>query len=127
MGDFASKPAAVGPSEPEYLRLSTDERIRVLLHSLLTHRPERIYLFGSAACGEADELSDLDVVIILDSPLPFLERLAHLARYIPGESGAVDLLAYTPAEWEQMLSAGNAFAEMVAEEGKLLYDRASQG
>ncbi len=106
---------------------STDERIATVLESLLPYDPDRIYLFGSAARGEADEFSDLDVVVILPSSLPFLERLLMLGRSLPLDTGAVDLLAYSPGEWQGMLASGNAFAEMVAKEGKLLYERARSG
>ncbi len=35
--------------------------------------------------------------------------------------GAIDILVYTPAEFEAMQQEGNAFAEMVVEEGRLIY------
>jgi len=35
----------------------------------------------------------------------------------------VDLLVYTPEEFAAMRRAGNAFAEMIVEEGCLLYGR----
>jgi predicted nucleotidyltransferase len=43
-------------------------RIQRLLEALERYSPERVYLFGSWARGEADELSDLDVVIIKRTP-----------------------------------------------------------
>ena len=96
-------------------------RLVRLLEGLRGCGAERIYLFGSAARGEADELSDLDVVVILPSALPFFERLRQLARLIPPEAGGVDLLAYTPDEFQAMQRDGNAFAEMVQAEGQLVY------
>ena len=54
--------------------------------------PERVYLFGSWARGDADELSDLDIVIIRESNLPFLDRLREAAQRLPADVGAVDLL-----------------------------------
>jgi uncharacterized protein len=105
---------------------SIEARIKLLLKSILPHDPERVYLFGSAARGEADELSDLDVIVILHSHLSFFERLSMLGGALPLELGAVDLLAYSPEEWEDMISSGNAFAQMVSEEGEVLYERAPQ-
>jgi predicted nucleotidyltransferase len=98
-------------------------RLARLLEGLRGCGAERIYLFGSAARGEADDLSDLDVVVILRSALPFFDRLRELARLIPPAAGGVDLLAYTPDEFEAMQRDGNAFAEMVLDEGQLIYGR----
>jgi predicted nucleotidyltransferase len=103
------------------LRVQT--RLARLLEGLRGCGAERIYLFGSAARGEADDLSDLDVVVILRTSLPFFDRLLALARLIPPAAGGVDLLAYTPDEFEAMQRDGNAFAEMIVEEGQLIYDR----
>jgi hypothetical protein len=37
------------------------------------------------------------------------------------------MLAYSPEEWQGMLASGNAFAGMVVEEGKLIYERPAAG
>jgi len=99
-------------------------RLARLLEGLRGSGAERIYLVGSAARGEADDLSDLDVVVIMRTPLAFFDRLSALGRLIPPAAGGVDLLAYTPDEFDAMRRDGNAFAEMVAEEGQLIYERA---
>ena len=98
-------------------------RIQRLLESLQPYQAERVYLFGSAARGEEDELSDLDIVIIKRSASPFFDRLREVGRLLPPESGAVDVLVYTPEEFAAMRREGNAFAEMIAEEGHLIYGR----
>lgn len=64
-----------------------------------TYGPERIYLFGSWARGEADELSDIDLVVIKPTSTPFLERLREVARLLPSQIGAVDVFVYTPEEF----------------------------
>jgi predicted nucleotidyltransferase len=85
--------------------------------------PEQIFLIGSWARGEADELSDLDVVVIRQTTQPFLERLHEVARLLPADIGAVDVLVYTPEEFAAMRRDENAFARTVCEEGVLVYDR----
>lgn len=100
-----------------------DKYIRHFLKSLRPYAPERVYLFGSWAREEADELSDMDVVIIKRTPLPFLERIREVLSLLPQDMGAIDVLVYTPEEWARMKETGNAFVEMVMEEGKLIYER----
>ncbi len=54
-------------------------RIARLIEALRPYRAERVYLFGSAAQEEEDELSDLDLVIIKRTELPFIDRLREVA------------------------------------------------
>lgn len=106
--------------------MSVTARVERLLEALRGYGPERVYLFGSAARGEADELSDLDVVVIKQTTTPFLDRLREVARLLPLDLGAVDLLVYTPEEFARMRHEGNAFAEMIAEEGMLIYGQPAE-
>jgi predicted nucleotidyltransferase len=101
--------------------------IRRLLAALHPYQAERIYLFGSCAREEEDEFSDLDVVIIKPTAHSFFERLRQVGRLLPADLGAVDILVYTPEEFAAMLAQGNAFAEMIVEEGRLLYDQQTEG
>ena len=100
--------------------MTTAERIDRVVEALRACAPERIYVFGSAARGEADDLSDLDVVVVARSDLPFFDRLRDVGRLLPADVGAVDLLVYTPSELSEMVRRGNAFAEMLLEEGLLV-------
>jgi len=91
-----------------------------LRRRLIAAGARRIYLFGSYARGEADEDSDVDVVVIKDTPLPFFERLREVSACLDPD-WPVDLLVYTPAEFERMCREGNAFAELISEEGVLVH------
>ena len=72
-------------------------------------------------------MSDLDVVVIQRTDTPFLERVQQVSRSLSLDGGAVDLFVYTPDEFTQMLHDGNAFAQLIAEEGVLLYDGTAEG
>ena len=63
--------------------------------------PERILLFGSRAAGTADEASDVDLIVVYRTEKRFLDRLdeLYLAFDLPF---AVDILAYTPEEFERL-------------------------
>jgi hypothetical protein len=43
-----------------------------------------------------------------------------VAELLPAEVGGVNLLVYTPEEFAAMRREGNAFAEMIAEEARVL-------
>ena len=90
--------------------------------------PERIVLFGSFARGDQNRASDLDLVVIATTPLPFCERIGRALESAYGASRRlpVEVLVYTPEEWRRMAAAGNSFVARVAREGRVLYDRESQ-
>ncbi len=102
-------------------------RIRKVVDALRSYQPERIYLFCSWASREEDELSDLDMVVIKPTAAPFFDRIREVLGLLPSGMGGVDVLVYTPEEFEAMQREGNAFAELVAEEGLLIYGRQTQG
>jgi predicted nucleotidyltransferase len=84
--------------------------------------PETIILFGSYAHGNPDEESDIDIIVIYHTPKRFLDRLEelYLSWDIPK---AVDILAYTPDEFDQMKKE-NAFIHDALKHGRVIYERA---
>lgn len=101
-------------------------KIDQLIEALRPYQPECVYLFGSWMRGEEDDLSDLDIVVIKHTTLPFFDRLREVGRLLPAGIGGVDVLVYTPEEFATMRREGNAFAEMIAEEARLIYGRQAE-
>ena len=99
------------------------KRINELVKKLEAYEPEQVFLFGSWARGEADEVSDIDLIIIKPTDEDFFDRIRTVMRLL-NHPGAVDVLVYTPEEFKRMRKAGNAFIEMILEEGVLLYGKA---
>jgi predicted nucleotidyltransferase len=95
-----------------------------LVQALQRYQPQRIILFGSAARGEADADSDLDVLVIKDTPEPFVQRLEAMARLCPSGVHA-DILVYTPEEIQRMIEDGNPFVLRALKEGRVLYEARS--
>ena len=62
---------------------------------------KRALLFGSLARGEVRGQSDLDLILIVDTGEPFVERCARFYASLEPRIG-MDLLVYTPAEFEAM-------------------------
>ena len=83
--------------------------------------PQRIIIFGSFARGDWDEMSDIDVIVVYRTNKSFLDRLKelYLSWDIPK---AVDILAYTPEEFEQMFQQ-NVFIQEALNTGEVLYER----
>ena len=99
-------------------------KVQQTVDDLKRYQPQRIILFGSAARGDADEYSDLDFVVIKQTNRRFLERLKEAALLV-NVPGAVDILVYTPSEWQRMQERESPFAERVLAEGRVVYEARS--
>jgi predicted nucleotidyltransferase len=85
------------------------------------YRPQKVLLFGSVAVDETGEWSDLDLVIIKETNRRFLDRIKEVMQLLRPRVG-VDILVYTPAEFEQ-LSRERAFVrDEIVGKGKVLYE-----
>lgn len=80
---------------------------------------KRIILFGSLAQGCPGLGSDLDLLMVWDTPLDFLTRTAELYRQLQPRL-ATDLLVYTPEELSRM--ANKPFIQNILRNGKVLYE-----
>lgn len=84
-------------------------------------QPHRIILFGSHAAGTADEESDVDLIVVYETDKRFLDRLRELYMAWDLPKG-VDILAYTPAEFAELMST-RAFVQDAVASGEVLYER----
>lgn len=85
-------------------------------------QPDRIILFGSRAWGAARPDSDVDLLVIVDSEDPPVERAVALGRLFRPRPAPLDLLVMTPSEVRERLGAGDRFLRRILEEGEVLYD-----
>jgi predicted nucleotidyltransferase len=81
--------------------------------------------FGSVARGEADSWSDLDLLIVTETTRPFLERFKDFAG-LYDVWPRLDLLIYTPEEFERMIAEDNPLVTLALREGVVLH-QAEQG
>ena len=97
--------------------------LEVLRARLAPHlrRARRAIVFGSVARGEADEWSDLDLLVVADTTRPFFERWRDFAGLFDVWP-RLDLLVYTPAELERLRAEGRAFIEHVLAEGVVVHE-----
>lgn len=85
----------------------------------------QIMVFGSMASGTPHEWSDLDVAVVMETALPFLERIRSIQRRVRLRV-AMDLLVYTPDEWATLTQTRPFMREEIAAKGRVVYDRSSR-
>jgi uncharacterized protein len=90
------------------------------LTALLT--PERIYLFGSQARGDASTDSDYDLLIVVrESRLPRYRREQEAFRALCGLGISTDVIVFTRDEFERGKQVVTSLPATVEREGRLLY------
>lgn len=84
---------------------------------------ESVVLFGSYARGDAQEDSDVDLLIIAESNLPRFKRSRELYKLLRPYPFPMDLIVYTPQEIEKGKKSPVSFVSRVLREGEVVYDR----
>ena len=75
---------------------------------LIQHKVLEAYLFGSYIQGLASAWSDIDLLIVMPTTQPFLERSrAFSDLYELGLS--IDILVYTPEEFNHLKTSDSGF------------------
>ncbi|MBO5870863.1 MAG: nucleotidyltransferase domain-containing protein [Clostridia bacterium] len=90
-----------------------------IIKTAVEHGALKIILFGSRAKGTDTEHSDIDICIIAKTT-----NKRRLAATISAEIDCdipVDVLVYTPDEWEDCISDETSFATKILKEGTVLY------
>jgi uncharacterized protein len=86
------------------------------------YHPDRIYLFGSMARGEAGPDSDYDIMVVVPDQSPPAHRSCDLAyRLLRGLRIAKDVLVWPRMEFEGRLHLNASLPSTILREGKLLY------
>jgi predicted nucleotidyltransferase len=85
-------------------------------------QPEKVILFGSYAYGTPRPESDVDLLVVMETPLHTREQAAQIARAINYHFG-LDLLVRSPQQLAERLALGDFFLQEITEKGRVLYAR----
>jgi predicted nucleotidyltransferase len=86
------------------------------------YRPERIYLFGSVARGDAGPDSDYDILVVVpDDARPECRRSRLAYQVLWGTGAAADVLVWSASQFESRVHLAASLPATVIREGKLLH------
>ena len=83
--------------------------------------PEKIILFGSAARGDADRDSDIDLLIIKDGA-DALDLMARIYRRLRGVGAAVDAIVASPDDVERYKDSHALIIKPAVQDGIVVYE-----
>ena len=111
---------------PKWLPTAASQQHAARLHAeagrlaaaLAVMDAQYVVLFGSVARGDIGETSDLDLLVVIETPYRFVQRAVRLAETLR-PTVPVDFLVYTPAEFAQMRDW--PFVRTALREGQVLH------
>jgi uncharacterized protein len=114
-----TKVNSLSANRRQALQAELDRWLPILIEHL---NPEQILLFGSLVDRRLNEWSDIDLVVIHQTKLPFYQRIKQALQLIQPKVG-VDLLIYTPEEFSSLSQERRFFRDEILNKGTVLYAR----
>jgi len=84
-------------------------------------KPSRVIVFGSYGRGDADERSDLDIMVIQPVVTVQVAEMVRLRQVIGPVGTGVDVLVYPEAEYERRSQVPGTLLYWARKEGRTLY------
>ncbi|MCH8011755.1 MAG: nucleotidyltransferase domain-containing protein [Candidatus Marinimicrobia bacterium] len=86
------------------------------------YKPDLVILFGSRARGEFSEESDLDLLIVKNTKKSPLWRRVEVRKILSTEI-PLDVIVYTPREFDHLKESESAFIKEILDEGRVIYEK----
>jgi len=104
------------------------QTIRAIVDHIAKHfQPEKIVLFGSYAYGKPDSGSDLDLLIVMDTPEGEMEKALAIRKNLPPYPFTIDVIVRSRETLEKRKKMGDWFLQEITKNGKVIYERANAG
>jgi len=106
--------------------MGVDETLlsEVVRRVLTVARPQRIILFGSAATGQMNEDSDLDLLVVEPEPANTRDRSVKIRRALGDVQYPVDVVVMSSERFEETKNIIGGIAYPANKYGRVLYEAA---
>lgn len=109
----------------------TEDVEKQLVESLKKINPAKIILFGSQVSGDADNDSDIDLLVVTQDefiPQNFAEKNAiylHVSNTMTDleKIFPIDLIVHTKSMHRKFIQMGSMFSKQIIREGRILYEK----
>jgi predicted nucleotidyltransferase len=96
-----------------------DEVIRQIAEKF---RPHKIILFGSYARGNPRPESDVDLLVVMDTPLREVKQELLIQQSLEMDLFGLDLIVRTPSKLDERIALGDSFLREIVREGIVVYE-----
>jgi len=103
----------------EERRARLDAELPRLVQGLVRLGASKVILFGSMASGRPGVTSDVDLIAVMPTDRPFVNRLEWIWEEL--SPACADILVYTPQEFE-VLSRTSPFVRHAISTGRVVHD-----
>jgi len=87
--------------------------------------PQKIILFGSYARGNPQPDSDVDLLVVMETPLKEMQQAVRICLSIDYHFG-LDLIVRTPRTLKERIAMGDSFLCEITADGKVVYEAAGR-
>jgi predicted nucleotidyltransferase len=85
--------------------------------------PDEVILFGSYAYGKPEAWSDVDLLVVMETPKGEAETSLEIYRALPRITFSLDIVVRSREVIERRKKLGDWFLIDITEKGKVLYER----
>lgn len=83
---------------------------------------EKVILFGSYAQGSAKKDSDVDLLVVVDTPLPPRQRYRVVRRLVADVPASFDIIVRTSDEYAKWRTVVNNIVYFADRNGRIIYE-----
>ena len=95
-------------------------------HIVQNFNPEKVILFGSYAYGKPNKWSDVDVLVVMDTPPDGeVSTAMTISNSLPPHWFSIEIVVRSQATIERRIPLGDWFLKEIMRHGKVLYERSS--
>ena len=88
--------------------------------------PEKIIVFGSCVREDIRWEGDLDLFVVMNTDLTFVDRALEIRRLFEQPPCPLDIIVYTPEEAAYWCQVPSSFIYQIYAKGRSLYDRTAE-
>lgn len=104
-------------------RISAHEIRAVVRRIAEKFQPEKIILFGSYAYGKPKPESDVDLLVVMETPLHEWQQRLEISRALSPRPFPMDIVVRTPQQLKERIALGDLFLSEITAQGKVIYER----
>ncbi|MBQ8179520.1 MAG: nucleotidyltransferase domain-containing protein [Candidatus Methanomethylophilaceae archaeon] len=98
---------------------------KTVLRIIERFSPDKVVVYGSVARGVADEHSDLDLLVVMETDEPYFEFVSGIVLAVSDIDVAKDIMMISTEEFDRTWDNPYSYAGQIMRTGRIVYDAVS--